>query len=247
MDPRQPTGPAAPAALRRAQVLVPTRDAPLQGMLSLPEKARGVVVFVHGSGSTRFSPRNAHVAATFEAAGLGTLLFDLLSPAETEIDNRTLALRFDIELLSRRLVEVLDWLDREGLAHLAQAPASSTASSTAAEAVTTPRIGLFGASTGAAAALIAAAQRADRVAAVVSRGGRPDLAGSWLPSVRAPTLLIVGGNDPQVIMLNRQAAESLRCPHELHIVPGATHLFEEPGALDEVARMARDWFLRLLG
>lgn len=225
------------------EVLIPTRDTMLPGMLSLPGKACGVVVFVHGSGSTRLSPRNAHVATSFEAAGMGTLLFDLLSPAETEIDNRTLALRFDIDLLSRRLVEVLDWLGREQLAHLA--PASNSRGP--AEAAPGVRIGLFGASTGAAAALIAAAQRADAVAAVVSRGGRPDLAGTWLPGVRAPTLLIVGGNDPQVILLNRQAADSLRCPHALHIVPGATHLFEEPGALDEVAARARDWFLRYLG
>ena len=243
MEHHEPTRLRAQAQPRRVEVRVPTRDALLPGMLSLPDGARGIVVFVHGSGSTRLSPRNAHVAASFEQAGLGTLLFDLLSPAETEIDNRTRGFRFDIDLLSRRLVEVLDWLCREQVPQLVQAAAACGSG----EAQPGARIGLFGASTGAAAALIAAAQRVDGVAAVVSRGGRPDLAGRWLPGVRAPTLLIVGGNDPQVILLNRQAAESLRCAHALHIVPGATHLFEEPGALDEVARLARDWFLRFLG
>ena len=225
----------ARALARRTDVLVPARDAVLKGSLMVPDGARAIVVFAHGSASSRLSPRNLRVAGSFEELGLATLLFDLLTPAENEVDERTRGLRFDIGLLSRRLVDVVDWLGRsEALQALAVRQGEA------------PRawIGLFGASTGAAAALIAAAQRADAVAAVVSRGGRPDLAGEWLARVRAPTLLIVGGHDPEVIVCNREAADALRCPWELHIVPGATHLFEEPGTLDQVARLAGAWFVR---
>jgi pimeloyl-ACP methyl ester carboxylesterase len=183
------------------------------------------VVFAHGSGSSRFSPRNRRVAGLLNEGGLGTLLFDLLTQNESALDEHTGALRFDIELLGRRLTGVLDWLDRQR--DVRGLPA-----------------GLFGASTGAAAALVAAADRPSRVAAVVSRGGRPDLAPLALPRVQAPTLLIVGGLDVPVIRMNERAAARLECEHRLEIVPGATHLFEEPGALDAAAGLARDWFLR---
>jgi dienelactone hydrolase len=199
----------------------------LEGNLSLPEGARGIVLFAHGSGSSRHSSRNRYVARLLNEAKLATLLVDLLTAEEEAVDLRTAHLRFDIGLLAERLVGATDWLTRHpDTRHL--------------------RIGYFGASTGAAAALVAAAQRPDAVGAIVSRGGRPDLAGPALPLVRAPTLLIVGGNDVQVIELNRLAFEQLRCEKQLVIVPGATHLFEEPGALDEVARLARDWFERHL-
>jgi len=199
----------------------------LDGNLSLPEESRGVVLFAHGSGSSRHSSRNRYVARVLNEAKLATLLIDLLTLDEEVIDARTAQLRFDIELLAERLVGATDWLTRfPDTKHL--------------------RIGYFGASTGAAAALVAAAVRPDVVSAVVSRGGRPDLAGAALMHVRAPTLLIVGGNDGQVIQLNRAALAELRCEKQLMIVPGATHLFEEPGALDEVARLARDWFHRHL-
>ena len=195
----------------------------LDGNLSLPEESRGVVLFAHGSGSSRHSSRNRYVARVLNEAKLATLLIDLLTLDEEVIDARTAQLRFDIELLAERLVGATDWLTRfPDTKHL--------------------RIGYFGASTGAAAALVAAAVRPDVVSAVVSRGGRPDLAGAALMHVRAPTLLIVGGNDGQVIQLNRAALAELRCEKQLMIVPGATHLFDEPGALDEVARLARDWF-----
>jgi putative phosphoribosyl transferase len=199
----------------------------LEGELELPAGAAGVVLFAHGSGSSRHSVRNQSVAAALRGAGLGTLLFDLLSATEEEIDARTMRLRFDIALLAERLVCAVDFIANH------------------AKARGLP-IGLFGASTGAAAALVAAAQRADRVGAVVSRGGRPDLAGDALPAVTAPTLLIVGGNDQEVLALNRQAQEALCCENKLEIVPGASHLFEEPGALNEVARLAGDWFLQKL-
>jgi dienelactone hydrolase len=194
----------------------------LEGNLSLPEGARGVVLFAHGSGSSRHSSRNRHVARLLNEARLATLLIDLLAADEEALDLRTAHLRFDIGLLAQRLVGATDWLSQQP--------------------DTRPlRIGYFGASTGAAAALVAAAERPEVVGAVVSRGGRPDLAGPALPLVRAPTLLIVGGNDLPVIELNRAAYEQLRCEKQLVIVPGATHLFEEPGALDEVARLAREW------
>jgi pimeloyl-ACP methyl ester carboxylesterase len=195
----------------------------LEGNLSLPEGARGIVLFAHGSGSSRHSPRNRYVAQLLNEGKLATLLVDLLTAEEEKIDLRTAHLRFDIRLLAERLVGVTDSLTQNpDTRHL--------------------RVGYFGASTGAAAALVAAGERPDVVGAVVSRSGRPDLAGQALPRVRAPTLLIVGGNDFQVIDLNRWALRQLRCEKQLVIVPGATHLFEEPGALDEVARLAREWF-----
>jgi len=199
----------------------------LDGDLTLPDGARAIVLFAHGSGSSRLSPRNRHVAELLNEAGLATLLVDLLTPEEEMTDARTARLRFDIRLLAQRLVEVTDWLreraETRGL-----------------------RVGYFGASTGAAAALVAAAIRPEAVGAIVSRGGRPDLAGRALSLVRAPTLLIVGGEDGVVIELNREALAELRAEATLVIVPGATHLFEEPGALDEVARLAREWFERHL-
>src|ERR1700716_996585 len=199
----------------------------LDGNLSLPEESRAVVLFAHGSGSSRHSSRNRYVARVLNEAKLATLLIDLLTLDEEVIDARTAQLRFDIELLAERLVGATDWLTQSpDTKHL--------------------RIGYFGASAGAAAALVAAAVRPDAAGAVVSRGGRPDLAGAALPHVQAPTLLIVGGGDGQVIELNRAALAQLRCEKQLVIVPGATHLFEEPGALDEVARLAREWFHRHL-
>ncbi|SNT58927.1 Dienelactone hydrolase [Actinomadura meyerae] len=205
------------------------RDAELDGDLAIPEGATGVVLFAHGSGSSRLSPRNRAVAEGLNAAGLGTLLIDLLTRHEDEVDRVTAALRFDIELLTLRLIGAIDRLAEglEAAPHTAGLP-----------------IGLFGASTGAAAALAAAAARPE-IRAVVSRGGRPDLAGPSLPRVRAPVLLIVGGRDPEVLKLNEQAHERLE-HSEIHIVSGATHLFEEPGALEEVTTQAADWFNRHL-
>jgi pimeloyl-ACP methyl ester carboxylesterase len=185
------------------------------------------VLFAHGSGSSRHSSRNRHVAGELRAAGLVIVLTDLLTPEEEQVDMRTGALRFDIDLLSGRVTALTDWLmEQERLADLG--------------------VGLFGASTGAAAALVAAAARPAAVQAVVSRGGRPDLAGGFLRQVRQPTLLIVGGRDRTVLELNRGAMEELGGETKLEIVPGASHLFEEPGALDEVARLARDWFVHHL-
>jgi len=199
----------------------------LEGNLTLPEGARGIVLFAHGSGISRFSPRNCYVAQQLNREKLATLLVDLLSPEEEAVDLRTARLRFNIGLLAERLVGVTDWLVRQP--------------------DTRPlRIGYFGASTGAAAALVAAAERPQIVRAIVSRGGRPDLAGPAFARVEAPTLLIVGGDDMPVIELNRAALAQLRCEKRLVIVPGATHLFEEPGALDEVARLAREWFQQYL-
>lgn len=197
----------------------------LLGDLTLPREARGVVLFAHGSGSSRRSSRNRAVARTLAEAGLATLLLDLLTAAEDQREQAGARLRFDVDSLARRLCGAIDWLSRE--------PATQMLP-----------LALFGASTGAAAALIAAAQRTAEVRAVVSRGGRPDLAGRSLELVRAPTLLIVGGLDPVVIDLNRQALARLDCVKELVIVPGATHLFEEPGTLERVARLARDWLVR---
>jgi len=197
---------------------------PLAGRLTVPENASGMVVFAHGSGSSRYSPRNRYVASVLNEAGLGTLLFDLLS-VEEELDRANV---FDISLLAGRLVEVTRWLRAErGLAHLP--------------------VGYFGASTGAGAALWAAAEPDSEIAAVVSRGGRPDLAGPRLAEVVAPTLLIVGGRDDVVLDLNRHAQDLLRCTSRLVVVPGATHLFEEPGTLAEAAVLARDWFTTNLG
>jgi dienelactone hydrolase len=208
-------------------VQVPAGSVTLEGNLSLPEQSRGIVLFAHGSGSSRHSPRNRYVARVLNEAKLATLLIDLLTLHEEVIDARTAQLRFDIDLLAERLIDATDWLT--------QFPDTKYL-----------RIGYFGASTGAAAALAAAAVRADAVRVIVSRGGRPDLATTALTHVQAPTLLIVGENDDQVLQLNRQALAQLRCEKRLMIVPGASHLFEEPGALDEVARLARDWFRRHL-
>jgi putative phosphoribosyl transferase len=208
-------------------VQVPAGSVTLEGNLTLPEESRAVVLFAHGSGSSRYSPRNRYVARVLNEAKLATLLIDLLTLHEEVVDARTAQLRFDIDLLAERLVDATDWLTQfPDTKHL--------------------RIGYFGASTGAAAALAAAAVRPDAVRAIVSRGGRPDLAGAALTRVQAPTLLIVGEHDDQVVQLNRQALAQLRCEKRLLIVPGATHLFEEPGALDEVARLARDWLQRHL-
>lgn len=196
----------------------------LDGNLGIPENAGGVVLFAHGSGSGRFSPRNRYVAQELRRAGLATLLVDLLTAEEEVVDAQTRHLRFDIPLLAGRLVGATDWLTENP------------------DTRDLP-LGYFGASTGAAAALIAAVERPDVAAAIVSRGGRPDLAGEALSRVIAPTLLIVGGYDYQVIDLNREALNKLRGEKRLVIVPGATHLFEEPGALEEVTRLAADWFV----
>ncbi|WP_033319410.1 dienelactone hydrolase family protein [Streptomyces yerevanensis] len=203
-------------------VAVPADEVTLVGDLVLPTQARAVVLFAHGSGSSRHSPRNRMVAAELRTAGLGTLLMDLLSEREDIQDTLTAEHRFDIPLLGRRLVAAIDWLDGQP------------------EARGLP-VALFGASTGAAAALVAAAERPERVLTVVSRGGRPDLAGDALARVRASVLLIVGGRDREVLRLNEEAADMLRAPHSLHVVPGATHLFEEPGALEQVAQTAKEW------
>jgi putative phosphoribosyl transferase len=203
---------------------LPLGDVTLAGDLSVPPSARGLVVFAHGSGSGRFSPRNRAVAEELVSSGLATLLIDLLTPEEETEDRRTARLRFDVQLLGERVVGTIDWLDSDP--DLGELP-----------------FGCFGASTGAAAGLIAAAERPQRLSAVVSRGGRPDLAAHSLPGVRAPTLLIVGGRDGEVIRLNRVAQSQLTVESRLLIVPGAGHLFEEPGALGKVAALARDWFL----
>ena len=199
----------------------------LEGNLTIPEGARGIVLFAHGSGSSRHSPRNRHVGRILNEGHLATLLIDLLTREEELIDAQTGNLRFDIALLAERLIETTDWLTHQPETRHFQ-------------------IGYFGSSTGAAAALMAAADRPAVAGAVVSRGGRPDLAGPVLPRVHAPTLLIVGGNDFPVVDVNRAALKQLRCEKQMVIVPGATHLFEEPGALDEVAHHARDWFERYL-
>ena len=199
----------------------------LEGDLVVPEGARGVVLFAHGSGSSRHSPRNRQVARVLQGAGLATLLIDLLTADEEVVDEATRELRFDIPMLAERLIGATRWLRAN--------PETAAL-----------RIGYFGASTGGGAALVAAAGSPDEVGAVVSRGGRPDLAGAALPKVGAPTLLIVGGNDPVVIGMNEAAKEQMSAEVELVIVPGATHLFEEPGTLEEVARLARDWFLQHL-
>jgi len=195
----------------------------LSGILHVPPRAKGVVAFAHGSGSGRFSPRNQFVARVLEEADLATLLLDLLENEEAEDRAKV----FDIDLLAERLQSAADWLSQE--------PKTGDL-----------RLGYFGASTGAGAALVAAAHEPAKIGAVVSRGGRPDLARNHLAAVRAPTLLIVGGNDDMVIELNEQALRLLHCPKDLEIVPGATHLFEEPGTLEEVARLAKEWFVRYL-
>jgi len=204
---------------------IPAGGLALDADLVIPEAARAVVLFAHGSGSSRHSPRNRYVARELQRAGLATVLADLLTPAEEQVDARTGRLRFDIGMLGQRVTALTDWL----------ADYRATASLP---------VGLFGASTGAAAALVAAAARPGSVAAVVSRGGRPDLAGDHMRTVRQPTLLIVGELDTVVIELNRAAMRKLGGEARLEIVPGASHLFEEPGALEQVARLARDWFTR---
>jgi putative phosphoribosyl transferase len=212
------TGRARDVQIRSGRVI-------LQGDLSIPAGAQGVVLFAHGSGSSRHSPRNQFVARTIREAGVGTLLFDLLTREEEAIDVDTRQLRFDIGLLAERLIDATFWLKGD-LSHLS--------------------VGFFGSSTGGGAALVAAAELGENVGAVVSRGGRPDLAGDALPLVKCPTLLIVGGLDYPVIEMNQEAFARLRCEKELKIVPGATHLFEEPGTLEEVARLAANWFQRHL-
>lgn len=208
-------------------VHIRTGSVTLAGNLLVPENATGLVLFAHGSGSSRFSTRNHRVAAFLREGGLGTLLIDLLTPEEERADERTAHLRFDIAMLANRLVGAADWLREQSTTkHLA--------------------IGLFGASTGGGAALVAAAQRPDRIAAVVSRGGRPDLAFDALPLVKAATLLIVGGSDGPVIGMNRDACDQMNAVRKLEIIPGATHLFEEPGTLDRVSNLARDWFRKYL-
>jgi putative phosphoribosyl transferase len=204
-------------------VSVPVAEVTLQGDLSMPPAPKGVVLFAHGSGSSRHSPRNRYVAEVLNEHSLGTLLVDLLTAKEEREDAFTGHLRFNIDLLTRRLVAVTDWLE-------------------ASTQVRGHEIGLFGASTGAAAALMTAAQRPETVKAVVSRGGRPDLAGPGASLVRAPTLLIVGGKDMVVLQMNRHAMALMKCKTELKIVSGATHLFEERGALAQVASLAADWF-----
>jgi putative phosphoribosyl transferase len=209
--------------IMQREIEIPSGRRRLSGILRVPPGAAGVVAFAHGSGSGRFSPRNQFVARVLEEGGLATLLLDLLEEEEAEDRQKV----FDIELLAERLQSAADWLSQE--------PQTRAL-----------RLGYFGASTGAGAALVAAARHPAAVGAVVSRGGRPDLAHAYLSAVRAPTLLIVGGNDDVVIELNEQALHRLRCPKQLVIVPGATHLFEEPGTLEEVARLAKEWFVRHL-
>lgn len=213
---------------REETLVIPAGGVELEGDLAIPDGARGLVLFAHGSGSSRKSSRNRFVAQALRKRQLGTLLFDLLTAAEERRDEVDAHLRFDIPLLASRLVEVTDRMRQSG-------PGKELS------------IGYFGASTGAAAALIAAAERPRDIGGVVSRGGRPDLAREALARVRAPTLLIVGGADTVVLDLNRQALEAIQGPKQLAVVPGATHLFEEPGALDEVARLAGDWFVEHLG
>jgi len=209
------------------EVRIPCGALTLDGALVIPRGAGGIVVFAHGSGSSRHSPRNQFVARIIRESGNGTLLFDLLTAEEEIEDNVTSRLRFNIGLLASRLAEVTRWLVAQPAArHLG--------------------IGYFGSSTGGGAALVAAAEVGQRIGAVVSRGGRPDLAGEVLPRVQSPTLLIVGGNDDVVIRLNEEALAELRCEKELKLVPGATHLFQEPGALEAVGRLAADWFRRHL-
>jgi putative phosphoribosyl transferase len=217
----------SPAAVE-SEVGIPVGRVGLIGDLSIAEGSQGIVVFAHGSGSGRHSPRNRFVAGRLQAAGLATLLVDLLTEEEEEVDEHTAHLRFDIGMLAERLVGICDWLgDDDRTADLA--------------------VGYFGASTGGGAALVAAAQQPERVAAVVSRGGRPDLAGAALPSVRAPTLLIVGSRDEVVLRLNEDALKRLGARRkDLIVVPGATHLFEEPGKLEVVAQLAAEWFTRHL-
>jgi len=208
-------------------IRIPVGSVEVEGNMFLPQETGCLIIFAHGSGSSRFSPRNQYVAKEFNKSGIGTLLFDLLTPGEEEEDELTGQYRFNISLLAQRLVSVTDWLQND--------PQTARL-----------KIGYFGASTGAAAALIAAAKLQRLISAVVSRGGRPDLAGQYLADVKAPTLLLVGGDDEEVIELNRQAQSQMNNENKLVVIPGATHLFEEPGKLEEVARFATDWFNRYL-
>lgn len=212
--------------MQRYEVALELDGKRLGAMISIPSPAHGIVIFAHGSGSGRHSPRNTFVSRTFNASGLVTLLLDMLTQDEDEIDRRTAALRFDVALLARRMGLATDWCRKQ-------------------QQIENLRIGYFGASTGAGAALLAASTR-DDVDAIVSRGGRPDLAGDALGDVQAPTLFIVGEHDERVIELNQGAAAQMRAHHDLVIVPGATHLFEEAGALEQVAQVAQTWFLRYL-
>jgi dienelactone hydrolase len=207
-----------------SDVQIPAGSATLDGNLTTVDQTKAFVLFAHGSGSSRHSPRNQFVARTLNEAGLATLLFDLLTPEEESVDLYTREHRFDISLLAERLVYATKWAKRQ-------------------EQTQDLRVGYFGSSTGGGAALVAAAELPEEVGAVVSRGGRPDLAGKALPKVKAPTLLIVGGEDHVVIDLNEQARAQMKCECKIDIVPGATHLFEEPGALEQVARLASDWFV----
>ncbi len=207
-----------------SEVQIQAGRAVLSGNLNIPGNANALVLFAHGSGSSRHSPRNQFVARTLNDVGLATLLFDLLTQEEEAIDTQTRELRFNIHLLAERLVHATKWAKQQ-------------------EETRDLRIGYFGSSTGGAAALVAAVELPQDIGAVVSRGGRPDLADEALPKVKAPTLLIVGGNDDVVIELNEQARDRMRCEVKLEIVPGATHLFEEAGALEQVAKLANDWFL----
>src|SRR5438094_6090147 len=209
-------------------VRIPAEDVTLDGDLTIPKNAVALVLFAHGSGSSRHSPRNQFVARTLNDAGLATLLFDLLTPTEEALDVHTREHRFNIGLLAERLVHGTTWAKQQ-------------------EQTRDLRVGYFGSSTGGAAALVAAAEISENVGAVVSRGGRPDLAGDALPKVQAPTLLIVGGNDDIVIGLNEMARDQMRCEVKLEILPGATHLFEEPGALEQVAELASEWFVKHIG
>ena len=211
-----------------SEVQIKAGRAVISGNLNIPRDASALVLFAHGSGSSRHSPRNQFVARTLNGAGLGTLLFDLLTQEEEAIDTQTRELRFNIHLLAERLVHATKWAKQQ--------PQTRDL-----------RIGYFGSSTGGAAALVAAVDLPQEVGAVVSRGGRPDLAGEALPKVNAPTLLIVGGDDDIVIELNEQARDRMRCEVKLEIIPGATHLFEEPGALEKVAKLASDWFVNHIG
>jgi len=211
--------PSDQRSVSEQSVKIPAGPVSLEGMLAIPTGAQAIVLFAHGSGSGRFSPRNSFVARELQRGGIATLLVDLLT--EDEASDRRLV--FDISLLAERLAKITDWLKQS-------------------QSTRGMKIGYFGASTGAAAALLVAARPNSPVSAIVSRGGRPDLVLSELPKVKAPTLLIVGGNDEPVVSLNRQAYAALRSPKEMVIIPGATHLFEEPGALEEVARLAREWF-----
>jgi putative phosphoribosyl transferase len=210
-----------------ASLTIPAGNVALAGDLVLPTNAGGIVLFVHGSGSSRHSSRNQYVASVLQSAGTGTLLFDLLTEEEEAIDLRTRHLRFDINLLAQRLVEVTRWMQQQPqTSHL--------------------KVGYFGASTGGGAALVAAATLGNQISAVVSRGGRPDLAGEALARVSTPTLLLVGGWDAPVIGMNRDAYEQLHCEKAMKVIPAASHLFEEPGKLEEVAQLSAEWFLHYM-